>query len=76
MAVSAGEETVASVVKNTESSSASADDIVMLEIDVKDPVKRSPVSASAVYGASPSQFVIRHGDDAREVRRVKSSRRD
>ncbi|XP_032680254.1 general transcriptional corepressor CYC8-like [Odontomachus brunneus] len=67
LAVSAGEETVASVVKKTESSSANADDIVMLEIDVKDPVKRSPVSTSAVYGASPSQFVVRHGDDGREL---------
>ncbi|EFN79355.1 hypothetical protein EAI_09842 [Harpegnathos saltator] len=64
LAVSAGEETVvASVAGKTKSS----DDIVLLEIDVKDPVKRSPVSASAVYGASPSQFVVRHGDDSQQL---------
>lgn len=45
----------------------SKDDVVLLEIDVKDPSKRSPVSATGVYGASPSQFIIRHGDDAQEV---------
>ncbi|XP_014482139.1 PREDICTED: regulatory protein zeste-like [Dinoponera quadriceps] len=65
LAVSAGEETIASVGEKAESSSV--DDIVMLEIDVKDPVKRSPVSASAVYGAPSSQFVVRHGDDAQEL---------
>lgn len=51
--------------------SASPDDVVLLEIDVKEPSKRSPVSASAVYGASPSQYIIRHGDDAQEVRKRK-----
>lgn len=56
LAVSAGEETVASITKKAES--ASADDIVLLEIDVKDPVKRSPVSASGTYGASPNQYVL------------------
>lgn len=39
----------------------------MLEIDIKDPVKRSPVSDSAIYDPSASQFVIRHGDDSREL---------
>lgn len=46
----------------------------MLEIDVKEPAKRSPISASGVYGASPSQYVIRHGDDAQEVRGSYNSR--
>ena len=47
------------------------EDVVLLEIDVKEPSKRSPVSASAVYGGSPSQYIIRHGDDAQEVRKRK-----
>jgi len=45
------------------SSTINADDIVLLEIDVKDPIKRSPISSSAIYGASPSQFSIRHDDE-------------
>ncbi|XP_063971977.1 mediator of RNA polymerase II transcription subunit 15-like [Diachasmimorpha longicaudata] len=49
------------------SAKQSKDDVVLLEIDVKDPSKRSPVSATGVYGASPSQYIIRHGDDAREL---------
>ncbi|KAG7206092.1 hypothetical protein KM043_003486 [Ampulex compressa] len=65
LAVSLGKETVSSVAEKTEAS-GNADDIVMLEIDVKEPVKRSPVSASG-YGAAPSQFVIRHADDAQEA---------
>ncbi|XP_018397462.1 PREDICTED: mediator of RNA polymerase II transcription subunit 15-like [Cyphomyrmex costatus] len=65
LTISVGEET--SFTKKTVSSEPNADDIVLLEIDVKDPVKRSPISSSAVYGASPSQFVIRHGDDAQEL---------
>ncbi|XP_011870527.1 PREDICTED: general transcriptional corepressor CYC8 [Vollenhovia emeryi] len=65
LTVSVGEET--SVTKKTVSSAANADDIVLLEIDIKDPVKRSPVSGSAIYGASPSQFVIRPGDDSQEL---------
>lgn len=64
LTISVGEKT--SVVEKTVSSAGNADDIVLLEIDVKDPVKRSPVQNSA-YGASPSQFVIRHGDDTQEV---------
>ncbi|XP_012542914.2 general transcriptional corepressor CYC8 [Monomorium pharaonis] len=66
LTISVGEET--SVAQKTVSSAANADDIVLLEINIKDPVKRSPVSNSAVYGASPnSQFVIRHGDEAQEL---------
>jgi hypothetical protein len=65
LAVSAGEETVASVAEKAQS--ATADDIVLLEIDVKDPVKRSPVSASGVYGGPPSQYVIRPGDDGQQL---------
>lgn len=38
-----------------------------MEIDVKEPAKRSPLSASGVYGASPNQYIIRHGDDAQEL---------
>lgn len=60
--------------KSSSSPTASADDIVMLEIDVKEPAKRSPISATGVYGASPSQYVIRHGDDAQEVRGSYNSR--
>ncbi|KAK2589103.1 hypothetical protein KPH14_001929 [Odynerus spinipes] len=68
LAVSAEKETVTNAAEKSSSSpTSSADDIVMLEIDVKEPVKRSPISASAVYGASPSQYVIRHGDDAQEL---------
>lgn len=67
LTISVGEKTVSSVAKKTVSSVANADDIVLLEIDVKDPVKRSPVSGSAIYGTSPSQFVIRHGDESQEV---------
>ncbi|KAF7393618.1 hypothetical protein HZH68_010437 [Vespula germanica] len=68
LAVSAEKETVSNVAEKSSSSpTASADDIVMLEIDVKEPAKRSPISASGVYGASPSQYVIRHGDDAQEL---------
>ncbi|KAL6261407.1 hypothetical protein P5V15_006501 [Pogonomyrmex californicus] len=67
LSISVGEETVSSIPKKAVSSTVSSDDIVLLEIDVKDPVKRSPVSSSAVYGASPSQFVIRHGDDSQEL---------
>ncbi|XP_012277038.2 nuclear receptor corepressor 1 [Orussus abietinus] len=68
LAVSAGKEAEKTQVASSASSaSAGADDLVMLEIDVKEPVKRSPISASAVYGASPSQYIIRHGDDAQEL---------
>ena len=65
LTISAGEEI--SFAKKTASSATNADDIVLLEVDIKDPVKRSPVSSSGIYGASPSQFVIRHGDDSQEV---------
>ncbi|KYN20284.1 hypothetical protein ALC57_07188 [Trachymyrmex cornetzi] len=65
LTISAGEEI--SFAKKTASSATNADDIVLLEVDIKDPVKRSPVSGSGIYGASPSQFVIRHGDDSQEL---------
>jgi len=67
LTVSVGEETIANVAKKAVSSSANIDDIVLLEIDIKDPVKRSPVSDSSIYEPSASQFIIRHGDDSREV---------
>ncbi|XP_035720422.1 mediator of RNA polymerase II transcription subunit 15-like isoform X1 [Vespa mandarinia] len=68
LAVSAEKETVSNVAEKSSSSpTASADDIVMLEIDVKEPAKRSPISANGIYGSSPSQYVIRHGDDAQEL---------
>ena len=34
---------------------------------MKEPAKRSPLTASGVYGASQNQYIIRHGDDAQEV---------
>ncbi|XP_066585307.1 uncharacterized protein [Prorops nasuta] len=57
-----------SAAKETEVAT-SADDVILLEMDaaVKEPSKRSPIQASAVYGASPSQYIIRHGDDAQEL---------
>ncbi|GAB1861918.1 Chromatin modification-related protein eaf-1-like isoform x1 protein [Camponotus japonicus] len=67
LTVSVGEETIANVAKKAVSSSANIDDIVLLEIDIKDPVKRSPVSDSSIYEPSASQFIIRHGDDSREL---------
>lgn len=68
LTVTVGKETVSNVAENSKSPALSkSDDVVLLEIDVKEPGKRSPVSASAVYGASPSQYIIRHGDDAQEV---------
>ncbi|XP_015585630.1 mediator of RNA polymerase II transcription subunit 15 [Cephus cinctus] len=65
LAVSAEKEAVP--VASEKSESSGADDLVMLEIDIKEPAKRSPITASAVYGASPSQYIIRHGDDAQEL---------
>ncbi|XP_050458773.1 uncharacterized protein LOC126855294 [Cataglyphis hispanica] len=65
LTVSVGEETIANVAKKT--SSANVDDIILLEIDIKDPVKRSPISDSAIYESPASQFVIRHGDDSRQL---------
>ncbi|XP_046751591.1 polyglutamine-repeat protein pqn-41-like [Diprion similis] len=71
LAVSAGKESSgsssSSVAATAEKSSSSPDDLVLLEIDLKDPAKRSPVTATAVYGASPSQYVIRHGDESQEL---------
>lgn len=58
LAVSAGKETILDAAGKTESSSGNADDIVMLEIDVKEPVKRSPLTASPEYGGSPNQYIL------------------
>lgn len=40
-----------------------------LVAEVGSPAKRSPISASGVYGAAPAQqqYIVRHGDDAQEV---------
>ncbi|XP_070518100.1 uncharacterized protein [Cardiocondyla obscurior] len=65
LTISVGEKT--GVGEKAVSSAPNADDIVLLEIDVKDLAKRSPVSSSAIYGSSPSQYVIRQGDDSQEV---------
>ncbi|XP_029176523.1 polyglutamine-repeat protein pqn-41 [Nylanderia fulva] len=65
LTVSVGEETIANIAKKT--SSDNVDDIVLLEIDIKDPVKRSPVSGSTIYEPPVSQFVVRHGDESREL---------
>ncbi|XP_034942370.1 chromatin modification-related protein eaf-1-like [Chelonus insularis] len=43
------------------------DKLVLLEIDLKEPVKRSPITTSNVYGGAQNQFIIRHGDDAQEL---------
>ncbi|XP_043474248.1 mediator of RNA polymerase II transcription subunit 15-like [Leptopilina heterotoma] len=65
LAVSVGKETATNVAEKPET--AKAEELVLLEIDVKEPAKRSPLSASGVYGASPNQYIIRHGDDAQEL---------
>ncbi|XP_051167676.1 transcription factor sma-9-like [Leptopilina boulardi] len=65
LAVSVGKETATNVAEKPETEKA--EDLVLLEIDVKEPAKRSPLSASGVYGASPNQYIIRHGDDAQEL---------
>lgn len=69
MATTIGKEsgTTSDITKKSENSA----EVVLLEIDVKEPAKRSPIAASAVYGASPSQFIIRHGDDAQDVSKIK-----
>ncbi|XP_072750653.1 uncharacterized protein [Anoplolepis gracilipes] len=67
LTVSFGEETVTNVAKKAVSSSTNVDDIVLLEINIKDPVKRSPVSDSAIYESPGSQFIIRHADGSREL---------
>lgn len=67
LAVSTGEQTIPNAAEKTESSSGNADDIVMLEIDVKEPVKRSPISGSAEYGASPNQYILQSADGIQEV---------
>ncbi|XP_076235684.1 LOW QUALITY PROTEIN: uncharacterized protein LOC143180043 [Calliopsis andreniformis] len=61
LAVSAGKETVIDAAGKTESSSGNADDIVMLEIDVKDPVKRSPLTANTDYAPS-NQYILQSAD--------------
>ena len=66
LTVSLGKETASNVAEKP--LTAKAEDVVLLEIDVKEPSKRSPLTASGVYGASPNQYIIRHGDDVQEVR--------
>ncbi|KAK0168754.1 hypothetical protein PV327_002524 [Microctonus hyperodae] len=64
LATTFGKESTISDITKPSSNNA---DVVLLEIDVKEPAKRSPIAASSVYGASPSQFIIRHGDDAQDL---------
>lgn len=70
LAVSVGKETATNVAEKPETTKA--EEVVLLEIDVKEPAKRSPLSASGVYGASPNQYIIRHGDDAQEVNLIQN----
>ncbi|OAD59532.1 hypothetical protein WN48_09055 [Eufriesea mexicana] len=67
LAVSVGEETVSNTVEKAKTSSDNARDIVMLEIDVKEPVKRSPISASAEYGAPSNQYILQSADGSQEL---------
>lgn len=39
----------------------------MLEIDVKEPVKRSPISTSAEYGSPSNQYILQSTDNTQEV---------
>lgn len=39
----------------------------MLEIDVKEPVKRSPISTSAEYGPPSNQYILQSADGTQEV---------
>ncbi|XP_076172303.1 uncharacterized protein LOC143149106 [Ptiloglossa arizonensis] len=67
LAISVGEETISTAAEKVETSSGNGDDIVMLEIDVKEPVKRSPISAGADYGAAPNQYVLQNSDDSQQL---------
>ncbi|CAD1480373.1 unnamed protein product, partial [Heterotrigona itama] len=67
LTVSVGEETVSNVAEKVKTSSDNVGDIVMLEIDVKEPVKRSPISATADYGAPTNQYILQSADNTQEV---------
>ena len=67
LTVSVGEETVSNVAEKVKTSSDNVGDIVMLEIDVKEPVKRSPISATAEYGAPANQYILQSADNTQEV---------
>ncbi|XP_043258730.1 general transcriptional corepressor CYC8-like [Colletes gigas] len=66
LAISACEETISPAPEKVGTSSGNADDIVMLEIDVKEPVKRSPIAANADYGA-PNQYVLQNADGTQQL---------
>ncbi|CAL7941454.1 unnamed protein product [Xylocopa violacea] len=65
LAVSVGEETISDAAEKSKISSDNAGDIVMLEIDVKEPVKRSPISAE--YGAPSNQYILQSADGTQEL---------
>lgn len=61
------EETISNAAEKTKVSPDDTDDIVMLEIDVKEPVKRSPISTSAEYGPPSNQYILQSTDGTQEV---------
>lgn len=67
LAVSASEETISNAAEKTKTSPDDTDDIVMLEIDVKEPVKRSPISTSAEYRPPSNQYILQSTDGTQEL---------
>lgn len=67
LTVSGAEEAISNTAEKAKTSSDNAGDIVMLEIDVKEPVKRSPITATAEYGAPANQYILQSADDTQEV---------
>ncbi|XP_006624089.2 general transcriptional corepressor CYC8-like, partial [Apis dorsata] len=67
LAISASEETILNAAEKTKASPDDTDDIIMLEIDVKEPVKRSPISTSAEYGSPSNQYILQSTDNTQEL---------
>ncbi|XP_003697144.3 mediator of RNA polymerase II transcription subunit 15-like [Apis florea] len=67
LAVSASEETISNAAEKTKTSPDDTNGIVMLEIDVKEPVKRSPISTSAEYGPPSNQYILQSTDGTQEL---------
>ncbi|XP_050600704.1 uncharacterized protein LOC126928892 [Bombus affinis] len=67
LTVSGAEEAISNTAEKAKTSSDNAGDIVMLEIDVKEPVKRSPITATAEYGAPANQYILQSADDTQEL---------
>ncbi|KAK1124055.1 hypothetical protein K0M31_007079 [Melipona bicolor] len=57
---------VSNAAEKVKISSDNVGDIVMLEIDVKEPVKRSPTSGTAEYGAPNNQYILQSADNTQE----------